>query len=575
MSVIWTIAGEAGKALDATSRTLEAMNAEGTKVRFTSGKGDWLRWQIPLPNADGTGILAPELRQSVTLYRDGARYFTGHCIRRRPLYNGVTWSMQIEIAGPWWWLEQITLTSTQEDQAGNNATRAAIAFGTGDLRASFLALGARAIALGAPMTVGAVATMYSIPRLTITGSSVGSGYLDLQRWVPDAMMPWDYSGVGLPALKVTRRKTGLAVGSAATRTITLGTDNVDDLDLQPMIELEVASVRTDSADRDSQGRGIWVTALDGAPTTGQNQIVIISGPETIDTNLPQDTFDSVTVRSKPIKPSGSLTSEIFEIYDSRIRAAGATGLGLGPLTINNLGGGGSYTLPIVPSTVEKKDGGALPLARTRFLTLGEPKDWWTRDGIGWEMARASATMHTTVLSPVPVPNQYSPNAPDYVETLGMQHVSLFRSVSGQIQQVDIFYISVAVLFPAVDTAWTSPTTIYRAEDYAFANPPAGLAANLLAAQNFVPYEGEVTVIHEDIPAGNPVGTCVNIANGPAELAGVRAMVQAAEMDIGKGREKLTLGASPRLSYEDLVRRFRRTGYDSFDFISNKGLTPAP
>jgi hypothetical protein len=342
-----------------------------------------------------------------------------------------------------------------------------------------------------------------------------------------------------------------------------------------MIELEVRSVTVDSVDRDGQGRALWQTDSSGVAATAHTQIISVSGPEAVDTTLPPDFFDTVQVRSKLIKPSNTLTAEIFEIYDDRIKASGATGLAMGPKTVQ-LFGGGTYTLPVVPSTVELKEGGALPGALTRFLSVGEPKDWWTRDGIEWAWARATATLHTSIVSPSPIPNGYSPNPPDWVEALGMQHVSYFEKnqVGTGYHQIDIYYTTSAVLFPAVATAWTVLTTLWRKEDYSYVNPPAGLAANLLAAQDFVPYQGTVSVVHEDVPAGNPVGTCINIANGPPELAAIRAMVQAAEMDIDRGIETLFCGASPRLAYMDLVRRFRRTGYEVIDYVANPGLNPS-
>ena len=573
MSVVWTMTGEAGKALDATSRTLAEMWVEMLRVTFASGQRDTMVWQVPL--GDGMEPLpgtVPELRQKVELWRDAVRFFSGHCIRRRPLFNGATWTMQIEVAGPWWWLEQITLTSTQADQTGANATRAAFVFTAGDLAGSFGGLMARSIALGAPITAGSVATMFAVPRLTITGSSLASAFMDLARWVPDSMIGFDHSGGGLPVMRVTRRRAGLATGTAPTRTITLGTDRVTEIDLQPQIELEVASVRVDSADRDGQGRGRWLTTQDGIPAPGRNQIVVVSGPETIDTNLPQDDFDSVVVRSKPIRPNGALTSEIFELFDQRLKASGATGLGMGSFTVSTISG--SFTLPAVDSIAEKKDGGALPAGRTRFLSQGQPKDWWERDGYGWEEARAQATFWYRVAAPVPTPNGYAPNPPDFVEILGMQHAMyVLPSTGAGARRFDVYFTTLAVNFPAVDNAWSTSTTLYRKEDYSFANPPAGLAGNLRGTQDFIPYQGRVSVVHDDIPAGNPVGACLNIANGPAELAGMRGMIQRAELEIQTGRETLTLGASPRLAYADLVRRFRRTGYDTFNYISRKGLTP--
>ena len=581
MSVAWTITGETGKALDATSRTLEAIGAEDPRVRFQSAGMDKLTWRTPIP-AGGT-VIAPEMRQKVTLWRDGVRFFQGHVIRRRPVFEAEQWTLYIEVAGPWWWLEQIALTSTQTDQAGSTATRSAFVFGTGSLATSFSSLVSRAVTLGAPIAAGTIATMYDVPRITVTGQSIAATFLDLLRWVPDAMLWFDHSAT-TPTLNVTRRRTALASGSATTRTVTIGTDGVMEVDLQPQIELEVSQVRIDSVTRDSQGRGIWSTLSAGSASTGRNQIVVVSGPEAIDTTLPPDQFDSVVVRSKALDPAGSpvLDIGIFETYDQRIRAAGAVGeLKVGPpdpITYS----GTTYSIPSITALAEREEGGALPSGYNRWLSKGEPRDWWTKDGIGWVKGRVQATLYWEEISPWSNSgggfniNTWEATVPEWVEALGMIRdggAVEGGGPGGAFRKRTWFYYTTAVLVPIVNTSWTTDTTLYRSEDYSYVAPPSGLATNLLTAQQFVPYQGRVEIVHADIPAGNPVGQCLNVAGDAlGELASIRALIQTADLEIFSGRERLTCGASPRLAYEDLVRRYRRSGYDVYDYVSNPGLT---
>lgn len=571
MAVTWTLTGEAGKALDATPRTLEAMSANNARLERRCLGMDRMVYTVPLRALDGSGIIVPEHRQPVTLSRNGVRYFKGHCTKNVPVYQGGEWYRSIEVSGLWWWLKQIQMTSDQLDQGGNIKERPVLVCDTGNLSSMFAAVINRGIALGGPWALGTIATTASIVRVTLPNASVADALTELMRWVADGMLWVDYAPA-TPTINLTRRLAGLAVGSAAAKTLTVGTDRIETINLLPRIDLTVSQVVLPYVTRNAQGRGLYQVQSAGAAVTGQRQMIPVAGPE-LDTTLPKDQFDSSTVKSATISPSGILNTALFTTYDSRLKASGGASFAVGPKSWS-LQGGGTYTLPAVSTVVEKRDGGALPAGRTRFLTQGEPADWWEGDAIGWEQARASATIWVEVKSPVPTPNGYSPSPPSWVESMGMSQATFTVLSSGLMQRIDVYYTTISVMFPAVDTLWNAVTTLYRKEDYSYLNPPAGMATYLVAAQNWEPYEGSVTVIEDDLPATVPIGQLLSIAGGPPDLAGVKALIQGVNMTLATGVMELQCGAAERLSFPQLVARFRRTGADNIDQVKDKPLTPA-
>jgi hypothetical protein len=127
--------------------------------------------------------------------------------------------------------------------------------------------------------------------------------------------------------------------------------------------------------------------------------------------------------------------------------------------------------------------------------------------------------------------------------------------------------------PAVGTTYTiSNIQAFKAGDYSFINPPADLAANLLSAQNFIPYEGRVSIAEDSVNVSNNlsivdryIGRSINIDNSLPEYATMRAMVVGESIDIRSGETTLTLGTPPRLDYRTFVDRIRKTPQDNIVF----------
>jgi len=107
--------------------------------------------------------------------------------------------------------------------------------------------------------------------------------------------------------------------------------------------------------------------------------------------------------------------------------------------------------------------------------------------------------------------------------------------------------------------------LYRTADYSFIAPPANLAANLLAAQNFTPYEGGISIAEETAGVTRYRGCVVNIANSITAHASMAALVSGESLDLKSGITQITLGTPPRLDYRTFVDRIRKTPQDNIVF----------
>ncbi|MCW1885636.1 hypothetical protein OKA04_12930 [Luteolibacter flavescens] len=578
MAVIWTIVGQAGKAVDATPRTLEALSAEGAIVHFESLAPCTMEWGVWLSSlADAAAALIPELGQTITLLRNGSRYFTGTVTGRDPELTPGSYGWQITVSGPVWWLQQLLLSSDVEDQAGDDDERAVYVFPTGSPRSHLIALAQRAIDQGAPISIGSIASAFPVPRLSLRNGPISDAMGHVMRWLADGIVYVDYTAPGEPAVCMQRR--------AAAETVTISPAAVmPRVRVQPRVELKAEQVKVFSAKRSTVGLKrltVWDTQTAGAPSSGlpARQPVVVSGPEKVWDVLPQDFTDSVVVRSAPVTTSGEVPIEMLWRYDERLRASGAvpgfTRVGL--WSEANFHFGYKFALTGIDTRITDAEGNAIPLAYSHYLTAGEPRDWWTKDGIEHVMVRVTATISTYAVTG----QTEEPEVPKWYELIGGKYESyLITNAPPPARLKHVWSTTVSVSVPFVKTAWTADTTLIRAEDYAFVQPPAGLAANLLATQNWLPYEGSVSYVTTEIPAGHHVGKRLNVSGSLPELANMGALISGHSVRLATGEHMLRLGAPERLGYKDLVARFRQTGADNIVWLvdqvsSDPGSNPPP
>lgn len=391
--------------------------------------------------------------------------------------------------------------------------------------------------------------------------------------LPPGLVYFDYTAAGEPALCMQRRTP------ATTITINPANVTVGEINIAPRLDLQVEELKVFFARRETVGDKrltVWDSETAGALTTGlpRRQPALISGPE-VDTYLPQDFTDSVVVRSSPLRDTfGRVKGEVFAQFDERLKAAGAINFGVGTFSAATIGGG-TFNLKSIPTTVTDSEGNPVDPAFNRYLIVGESRDWWTKDGIEHVKARISATIYTRVVYDIPG----TATPPAWADIMGSQ-VYGFVHASGT-QSSAVYATTVSVPVTLVKTDWAVDTTLIRAEDYAFVQPPAGLAANLLATQNWLPYEGSVGPIAiGDIPAGNLVGSVLNLSGFLSETANMRALISGYTVRPAAGTVTFRLGAPSRFAYRDLANRFRQSGADNIvwlvDSVSgDPGENPPP
>jgi hypothetical protein len=557
---MWTILGQTGKAMDATERTLAAIGAENPRVVFRSLAADTLSWQVLLDGLAPSAEIIPEAGQEVELRRSGARFFCGTVTSVRQTGRVVS----VEAANAWWWLERVFLESLQTDGTGATGTRATYALPEQDLDDSFAALANAAIALGVPMQLGALAATFAAPPLRLAQMSFAQALAEVARVTPDLVTWFDYSASGLPALRTARRLT------AATTTV--DAETVEAFDVRPLTELQVSVVSVPYLSRAASGAKKFEmqtagTAASGVPG-GRAQILTVSGDE-MDTFLPIDLLDSAEVWSyyHPT-PSLLLSAYVWERDPSLGQAVGIPTYGAGVIGdsltyYTNASPLQSQTRWFSGFAARKADGTVLPSLAGWYVLAQDDVDDWVLDVIGGFRATLSGTWIATWRSANgPWPAWFSQLQTGATTGAGYAEVS-FGQLSGLEHWLARPFEVSCVLAPGIDYA---DRLKYKPADYGFVNPPAGFAAGLLAAQNYVPYEGQIEIAAEECGAARYLATGINLSNAMTGAASMKAMLSSEELDLDAGLTTLVLGPPERFSYRDLVNRLRGSSNDNIVYL---------
>lgn len=569
----WQLQGETGKALDETLRNFGTVGSR-PRVNFPSLSTGSLSWSKMLEDLTGTGAIIPDLNQQVTLWRDGAKFFQGQVTGVEQDNHNVN----VTVSDAWWQAENIPLSSLQT--AGTTTKeRFTYVFPTQSLSTSITSLVTRTIALGVPWQLGTVATTYSHPRISLNQSSCGLAIAELVRLCPD-MQAWLDHSTTPPTLNFTRRLSGLVTGSAAAITLDARTC---DFRAAPRTELKVEQVTIPYASRATNGTRQHSEQIAGSGS--RVQMVVVSGEE-LDTFLPNDQFDSVQIRTVRLNdPAGLLafaqTADPF--LASLVQTYGAnwfqdftvsTGFYFGYLDVATgvvSWGEGSSSSPTVktratnvPGQVDSA-GVALPQASWYAVRSGDRiPDWITGNGVNVKDGKLSFDIVVTHNFSLSATATAGPAMESFFDKCYFKRLGYWNTSGSQKQSIGVYQVEVPVSF--VSTQYNSATTVYRAADYDFISPPAGFAAGLLAAQNWVPYEGQIRFAEQEAGGQRYAGRLIHLSNARTPLATMGALIRREELDIDTGTTTLDLGAAPRLSFQNVVDRVRRTSQDNIVYL---------
>lgn len=562
--IAWTIKGEAGKPFDATVRSLEAAQIDSAQIDFKSLAEDTFTFSISPQSISSATI--PALKQSITLYRAGVQFFVGHVTNVRNAISSDSQQVQVTVSGPWWWMERIGFTTNLQDGVGTTGERLSAVFGSAttgqDLKTSIESVINRCVVLGVPIANVAggstVAAMSTFPRITLNQSTCGQVLSELVRLVPDTMVWFDYSGASVK-LMVERR------GAATTRTFDASVDPIVSVDLNPIVELQVSRVDLPYVTRASDGRTIFNSQVSGTGSNETRQVLTISGPE-LDTFLPNYKYDtanlvvvdkSSTAMLALAKATAGVT--VMPIF------FGAASYGLW----NQRPASGTASFATQDSfTISGnilKDAKNLTLASTwKILTTTPVPSWITTPVItatlsGWLIWQHTydSGNGTTYFS---APQDYFNKTANW--TINKTGYSGFQAAATNPSVL----VKATPFTMSVQATESTGGAVYAPSDYSFIYPPLGLAAFLQGAQNWLPYEGNINLVQEDVGAVRYRGCKINISNSLTEFAAMGALVESETLNISNGSTSINLGCAPRNDYRTIVDKIRKTSQDNIVYV---------
>jgi hypothetical protein len=570
MPVNWTIAGQTGSTFNATQRTLAAAQIDSARLDFKSLEADILTFTIT-PESLASAVI-PDLRQEMILYRDGVRFFSGNVTNVRNVIDSGKHQCQVTVSGPWWWLEKIPFTSVIADGTGVSQERISYVFGTAsagqNLKTSIEAAINRSAALGAPIATiaqgSSVDAMFVVPRITLNQSTCGQVISELVRICPDTMVWFDYSTAPV-RIRVGRR------GATTAVSLNQSISPITSIDINPVIDLEVSNVVLPFVDRDTQGRTRFQVQSAGTNATSKRQIITVSGPE-LDTFLPNDLFDSQTI--SVTNNFGARAYNLDVILQQTAKKYGFVGLPTSTTTVSyrlwdrrattttGTVTGATYTDYVVGSANLSNKSGTI-LTGYKIITSDDPADWVGINVVDALLYGQFRYIHTFDTQQGSTFNPY----PAWASEVGLARIGTgFDGTTYYADNITIATKPFSFNVKATNSIAGTSQTFYRPADYSFIAPPANLAANLLAAQNWIPYEGAITLEEEDVGATRYRGNKINLINSIPAYSTMGALVSGESLEIESGRTTISLGAPARNDYRTLVDKIRKTSQDNIVYV---------
>ena len=592
----WSIKGVAGAGLDATERALSALPADSANLTLSVLESDVFEWSAVTTDAAGTGAIIPDAGQLIEVFHDGTRRFRGWVTMPRV----TTKYIKVRAEGPWWWLTRIMLSSTQADGTGSTSGDAAVrpsyVFPTQSLKTSLEALLTRAALLSrsdaadaatAKFSVGTVDTMFDWPRITLAEQSFAQALAELLSIVPDAVLWFDYSGTGLPVANITRR------GNMSAQTYAIGTAAVEEIDLSPRLDLQVGHVAVQSVSRrTTDGKTQWELDSAGTAAPGKNQMVVVSGPEVNDF-LPKDSFDTFQCQTFSMPTGGvavgTITTSSAHTGTSVSGAAAdfvfANDEVLATIIREFFGGtkptemvlsnGGRFLVSLYP-TGNLNGAPGFALDKPNLVAKEDPAGLYvvcSPDRVPeWAVTENGLTViDATLTSMVRLTVNHSNTVPTWWDEVARRAVwgavgypANDGDTAGYFQRNLVFESSIPVQL--ISQAYASLTTVYRQWDYDYVTPPAGLAANLLAAQNWIPWQGFITSVADDVDGASGLNLQTHATGTLADCEDMGALTKSVIYEIMRGRKTVNLGAPARIDFGTLASRFRRHPKDNIVYL---------
>lgn len=555
-----SIAGEQGKAFGPAQIDFAEIGASGS-LTYQSLGVDELAFSIEPQYLDAREQEIPEEGQYIDLFQGSQRLFRGIVTRVQNEWGQGALSVDVIVSGAFWWLEQTALSDIVG--VGNDAIeRPQFRCEIGGVESHVRRLFDRMQDLGLPVALGAMDACYDIPTTTFRDASFGRALSELLRLVPDAVGWFDYSVIGDPQFRLSRRNTD------AAEVFTLGSDAVLSGSLEAEYSLKIERVSIPYAERLLDG-SISYKEVSAGTGSGTRQVVPVSGPELVDF-VPPDPIDGVTITTEQtmdnsVQVSNDAIEKVFPFYvwwSSTYPAA----VGSHPLllwsdqasTVSKI----LYPSGSIPKLIMDQ-GDVIDISTdNRFAIIHDPDlelPSWFSDVETLQTGRIVGTVYTVRGNEVGVPDfvQALLDEADYyvIQTSGSGlPTGLNNGDKAMFYEIDI---PVTLL----DRELTDQT-FYKPLSYIFETPPFDFAENLRAAQNWLPYIGSVDLEAENPPFVRKTGSTINLAGGRSVWESMGGLVQGETLDLFTREQSLSLGLPERLTGSTPVTRLERASSDS-------------
>jgi hypothetical protein len=546
-----SIAGQQGKTFGPAQIDFAEIAASGS-LTYQSLGVDELAFSIEPQYLDAREQEIPEEGQYIDLFQGSQRLFRGIVTRVQNEWGQGALSVDVIVSGAFWWLEQTALSDIVG--VGNDAIeRPQFRCEIGGVESHVRRLFDRMQDLGLPVALGAMDACYDIPTTTFQDASFGRALSELLRLVPDAVGWFDYSVIGNPQFRLSRRNTN------AAEVFTLGSDAVLSGSLEAEYSLKIERVSIPYAERLLDG-SISYKEFSAGTGSGTRQVVPVSGPELVDF-VPPDPIDGVTISTanamaNSVTVQKTTIEKLFPVwyrFESTYPSIAATrNLNLWSTdATSQLYSGG------VTPFIKLEDGTDLDInTHNRWAIIYDPDleiPSWLSDVESVQKARLAGTVWI-----------FEANATitdDWIVDLINDSDFVSRIVGGPNNNDTTIFFDLDLEIILLDRELTNQT-FYKPLSYIFETPPADFAENLRAAQNWLPYIGSVNLEAENPPFVRKTGSTINLAGGRSVWESMGGLVQGETLDLFTREQSLSLGLPERLTGSTPVTRLERSSSDS-------------
>jgi len=574
----YLLSGQAGKSLDVSGYSLEALNILDGSLTQASLAPDTLVFS----QRAKAGAPVPDDGQWLTL-RDvtGEILFTGVC-KRTFQYPQMIY--------------RFTASSVYQGLADTNLTdnagRAYLSYPTGNLWDVVRDILLRAQSAGLPIQppdADEMPDFYAVPKTTCRGSSYATALEDALKWAPDVTTRMDY-GTTPPTLRFFCR------GTTIPTTIQLDSDSNRSaaVALTPYQETRALGITFSYSRRGTGANIIQMTQSAGdmtaeahrklslfltgiersdllsteALTTAQTAVAMATAlgavsaaantlPLSWSTCVARDSALAAAVTAEPafVMAEGGLNYVLYSsctwqggtsyatIYSGQIG-------GLYLSESNGVYAGGWYPVPSNAFTdAQLTTAGATKATKYIRGNLILTRYWSSGYSAGLNAIAGSCSQLSGFLSD-------HAGSEAYAEASYRDYRIYPVNIS-----VDAVNMAPSAIKAAVDGAAAAATMVTRAD---FVDVPTDLAANFFARQDWTPYKGTIrlTPSASIIPVPGEF-VCVNGASVPPDWVTMAAPIATTEIDLRANSSVITLGPSPRMDYTSIADRLRIQPEDNY------------